>query len=146
MAGMSDWRAFWDSNHSIYVNARHKDVHYREIAEGIASYVPGPNARVLDYGCGEALHADKVAAVAGEVYLCDSAPTVRAQMAERFADNPRIKVLAPEEVEHLPSQTFDLIVSNSMAQYLSTAELDSLLALWRRLLKPAGILIVADVI
>jgi len=146
MAAMSDWRSFWDSNHSIYVNARHKDVHYREIAEGIATYVPGPNARVLDYGCGEALHADLVAAAAGEVYLSDSAATVRAQMAARFADNPRIKVLAPEKVEHLPSQTFDLIVSNSVVQYLTAAELDRLLALWRRLLKPDGALIVADVI
>jgi SAM-dependent methyltransferase len=146
MAAMSDWRSFWDSNHSIYVNARHKDVHYREVAEGIASYVPGPDARVLDYGCGEALHADLIAAVAGEVYLSDSAPTVRAHMKERFADNPHIKVLAPEEVEHLPSQTFDLIVSNSVVQYLTAAELERLLALWRRLLKSDGALIVADVI
>ena len=68
MAAMSDWRSFWDSNHSIYVNARHKDVHYREVAEGIAAYVPGPGARVLDYGCGEALHAEVVAAVAGELF------------------------------------------------------------------------------
>jgi SAM-dependent methyltransferase len=146
MAAMSDWRSFWDSNHSIYVNARHKDVHYREVAEGIASYVPGPDARVLDYGCGEALHADLIANVAGEVYLSDSAATVRAQMTERFAGNPRIKVLAPEEVEHLPSQSFDLIVSNSVVQYLTAAELERLLALWRRLLKPDGALIVADVI
>ena len=32
---MSDWRSFWDGEHSIYVNARHKDVHYREIADQI---------------------------------------------------------------------------------------------------------------
>jgi hypothetical protein len=67
---MSDWRSFWDSAHSIYVNARHKDVHYREIADRIAAFVPGPNARVLDYGCGEAIHADRVA-VAAQVLLCD---------------------------------------------------------------------------
>ena len=67
MAALSDWRSFWDGEHSIYVNARHKDVHYRDIAEGIVSYVPGPQARVLDFGCGEAIHADKVAAVAGEM-------------------------------------------------------------------------------
>jgi len=146
MTAMSDWRSFWDSNHSIYVNARHKDVHYREVAEGIARYVPGPDAHVLDYGCGEALHADLIAAVAREVYLSDSAATVRAQMTERFAGNPRIKVLAPEEVEHLPSQSFDLIVSNSVVQYLTAAELERLLSLWRRLLKPDGALIVADVI
>lgn len=143
---MSDWRSFWDSDHSIYVNARHKDVHYREIAEGIAAYVPGPQARVLDYGCGEALHAEIVAAVAGELYLSDFAPTVRGQVAARFAANPRIKVLAPEEVDRLPNGTFDLIVSNSMMQYLSAAELERVLTMWRRLLKPDGVLIVADVI
>jgi SAM-dependent methyltransferase len=146
MAAMSDWRSFWDSDHSIYVNARHKDVHYREIAEGIAAYVPGPQARVLDYGCGEALHAEIVAAVAGELYLSDFAPTVRGQVAARFAANPRIKVLAPEEVDRLPNGTFDLIVSNSMMQYLSAAELERVLTMWRRLLKPDGVLIVADVI
>jgi SAM-dependent methyltransferase len=143
---MSDWRSFWDSDHSIYVNARHKDVHYREVAEGVAAYVPGPQARVLDYGCGEALHAEIVAAVAGELYLSDFAPTVRAQVAARFVSNPRIKVLAPEEVDRLPNGTFDLIVSNSMMQYLSADELERVLAMWRRLLKPDGVLIVADVI
>ena len=143
---MSDWRSFWDSDHSIYVNARHKDVHYREVAEGVAAYVPGPQARVLDYGCGEALHAEIVAAVAGELYLSDFAPTVRAQVAGRFASNPRIKVLAPEEVDRLPNGTFALIVSNSMIQYLSADELERVLAMWRRLLKADGVLIVADVI
>jgi len=78
MAALSDWRSFWDGEHSIYVNARHQDVHYRDIAEGIVSYVPGPQARVLDFGCGEAIHADKVAAVAVQVWLCESAATVRA--------------------------------------------------------------------
>src|SRR5262245_22871078 len=78
MAALSDWRSFWDGTHSIYVNARHKDVHYREIAEQIAAFVPGPQAHVLDYGSGEAIHADKVAAVASEVLLCESAASVRA--------------------------------------------------------------------
>lgn len=146
MDAMSDWRSFWDSAHSIYVNARHKDVHYREIAEQIAAFVPGPGARVLDHGCGEAIHADRVAAVAAQVLLCDAAPSVRATLAARFAGKPRIKVLAPEEVERLPPGTLDLIVSNSMVQYLSGAELDQMLALWHRLLAPGGTLIVADVI
>jgi SAM-dependent methyltransferase len=146
MAAMADWRSFWDSEHSIYVNARHKDVHYREIAEQIAAFVPGPNARVLDFGCGDAIHADKVAAVATQVLLCDAAPSVRAAMAQRFAGNPKIKVIAPEEVDTLPSAGLDLIVANSVAQYLSREELDRLLAVWRRLLAPGGALIVADVI
>jgi SAM-dependent methyltransferase len=40
----------------------------------------------------------------------------------------------------------DLIVLNSVAQYLKRPELDALLALFRRLLAPGGILVVGDVI
>jgi SAM-dependent methyltransferase len=143
---MSDWRSFWDSEHSIYVNPRHKDVHYREIADQIAAFVPGPAARVLDYGSGDAIHADHVAAVAAEVTLCDAAPSVRASMASRFAGNPRIKVISPEEVAALPDGRLDLIVTNSVAQYLTEDELTRLLAMFRRLLAPGGTLIFADVI
>jgi SAM-dependent methyltransferase len=143
---MSDWRSFWDSEHSIYVNARHKDVHYREIADQIAAFVPSPAARVLDYGSGDAIHADRVAAVAAEVTLCDAAPSVRAAMASRFASNSKIKVIAPEEVAALPDGRLDLIVTNSVAQYLTEDELTRLLAMFRRLLTPNGTLIFADVI
>ncbi len=143
---MATWREFWDGAHSIYVNDRHRDVHYREIAEQIAAFVPGPHARVLDHGCGEAVHADLVAAKAREVLLCDGAPSVRRSIATRFAANPRIQVLAPEQVESLPQNSLDLIVANSLVQYLKADELDRLLTLWRRLLAPDGTLIVADVI
>jgi SAM-dependent methyltransferase len=146
MRAASDWRSFWDSAHSIYVNARHKDVHYRDIAERIAAFVPRPDACVLDYGCGEAIHADRVAAAAAQVLLCDSAPSVRAALAARFAGNAKIKVLAPDEVEAMPDGKLDLIVANSLTQYLTRGELERLLALWRRLLAPGGTLIVADVI
>jgi SAM-dependent methyltransferase len=146
MGAMTDWRTFWNSDHSIYVNDRHKDIHYREIADQIAAFVPGPDARVLDHGSGDAVHADRVAAVAAEVLLCDAAANVRAAMAQRFANDPRIKVLAPDEVETQAAGSLDLIVSNSMAQYLTPAELDRLLAVWRRLLRPGGTLIVGDVI
>jgi SAM-dependent methyltransferase len=143
---MSSWREFWDSAHSIYVNDRHKDVHYRDVAEQIAAFVPGPDARVLDHGCGEAIHADIVAAKAREVLLCDAATTVRAAISARFAGNPKIRTIAPEEIERLPDASFDLIFANSLVQYLTAAELDQMLALWRRLLAPGGTLIVADVI
>jgi SAM-dependent methyltransferase len=143
---MSDWRSFWDSAHSIYVNARHKDVHYREIADQIAAFVPGPQARVLDYGCGEAIHADRVAAVAAQVLLCDAAPSVRIAIAARFAADPRIRALAPEDVDKLPDRSLDLIVSNSVTQYLTPAELDRVLGLWQRLLAPGGTLVIGDVI
>jgi SAM-dependent methyltransferase len=142
----SGWLAFWDSSHSIYVNARHKDVHYRLIAEQVAALVPGPDARVLDYGSGEALCADLVAASAGEVILCEAAPGVRAGIAARFAGNAKIRAAGPEEVAQLPERSIDLIVLHSVAQYLQPAETDALFGLFRRLLKSDGILVVSDVI
>jgi SAM-dependent methyltransferase len=143
---ISDWLAFWDKPQSIYVNARHKDVHYRLIAEELAALVPSRTARVLDYGCGEALHADLVAAAAGELLLCDGAPSVRSAISARFAGNPKIRALAPEEVERSPDQNLDFIVLHSVAQYLTAEQTQSLLQLFHRLLQPAGILLVSDVI
>ena len=143
---MTTWREFWDSAHSIYVSDRHKDVHYRDVAEQLAAFVPRPDARVLDVGSGEAIHAGLVAARAREVLLCDAAASVRATITARFAGNPKIKVLAPEEVERLPDASLDLVFANSLVQYLTEAELDRMLALWRRLLAPGGTLVVADVI
>jgi hypothetical protein len=32
---LKDWVSFWDSDHPIYVNERHLDAHYRQIAEDI---------------------------------------------------------------------------------------------------------------
>jgi SAM-dependent methyltransferase len=143
---ISAWLAFWDTSHPIYVNARHKDVHYRLIAQAIAHLVPGPAARVLDYGSGEALHAYLVAAVAGEVLLCEGAPGVRAGLAARFAGNPKIRVVAPGDIERLPDGSLDLILLHSVAQYLTADEANALFKLFRRLLRADAALVVSDVI
>jgi SAM-dependent methyltransferase len=140
------WIAFWNGAHPIYVNARHKDVHYSVIAKAIAALVPRPDARVLDYGCGEALHAGIVAAAAGELLLCEAAPRVRAGLAARFANNPKIRAVAPEEVERLPDHALDLVVLHSVAQYLTPEETARLFVLFHRLLKSDGFLVVSDVL
>lgn len=142
----ASWIAFWDTSHSIYVNARHRDVHYRLIASGIAERVANPSARVLDYGSGEALHADIVAAAASELLLCESAPGVRARLAAHFAENPKIRAIAPADVERLPPASLDLIVLHSVAQYLEPREADRLFALFKRLLRADGVLVVSDII
>jgi SAM-dependent methyltransferase len=143
---IADWLAFWDHPHFIYVNARHKDVHYRLVAKEIAALVPAPDARVLDYGSGEALHADIVAAAASELLLCEAAPGVRAGLEKRFADNPKIRVVAPHEIARLPEHSLDLIVMHSVLQYVTSAGAGVLFALFHRILKPGGVLVVSDVV
>lgn len=143
---IADWIGFWDSPHFIYANARHKDVHYRLIAHEIAALVANPDARVLDYGAGEALHAEIVAGAAAEVWLCEAAPTVREALAARLAGNGKIHVVAPHEIARLPERTLDLIVLHSVVQYLTPAGAGALFALFHRLLKPGGLLVVSDIL
>jgi SAM-dependent methyltransferase len=146
------WLEFWDGSQVPYINARHKDVHYRLIANDIARLVPFPKARVLDYGCGDALHADIVAAAAGELVLCEAAPRIRARLAARFGGdeaaegNSNIRVISPEQMERLPDHSFGLIVVHSVIQYLTRTETEALLSVFERLLQPEGILIIGDVI
>ena len=143
---MRDWVSFWDSDHSIYVSARHVDVHYRTIADMIVRYVPSPDAVVLDFGCGEALHADRVAAACRHLILVDAAPKVRTGLAARFGNEPMIEVRAPAELADVPDRSIDLVVMHSVAQYLKSAEFSALLVLFRRLLRPGGLLLIGDVI
>lgn len=144
---MSDWISFYDFKHSvIYVNARHRDVHYRTIATDIRAYVPSVEASVLDYGCGEATSADLVAAACRQLTLVEGAPNVRATLKARYEGNAKIAVLTPDEAAARPPASFDLIVLHSVAQYLSVAELERLLKIFRALIKPNGLVIVGDVV
>jgi SAM-dependent methyltransferase len=142
-----DWISFYDFKHSvIYVNERHRDVHYRTIAEDIRGYVPPHSANVLDYGCGEATSSDLVAAAAAHLTLVEAAPNVRAALTARYADNPKVSVLTPDEAAAKSPASFDLIVMHSVAQYLTAAELDRLLGVFRRLVKPDGLVIIGDIV
>jgi SAM-dependent methyltransferase len=141
-----NWRDYWNQDTPIYVSERHKLLHYQLIAEDIAALVPSPRAHVLDYGCGEALSAARVAAKCERLYLCDAAPLVRDRLRERFGGNRKIEVLGPEEMERVPDASLDLVVVNSLLQYLSREELQALLRLWRAKLTPDGRLVLADVI
>jgi SAM-dependent methyltransferase len=141
----SDWIAFWDGKHSIYVSPRHAAAHFRRIAEDIRAYAPNGGV-MLDYGCGEALSADMVAEPTARLILSEAAPQVRAALAARFAGHDKIAVRPAAEVAALPAQSVDVVVMHSVSQYLTAAELDSLLVVFRRLLRPNGLLVVGDVI
>jgi SAM-dependent methyltransferase len=140
------WRDFWNGEHAIYVSPRHKALHYRQIATDLIGHIPAPDAVVLDHGCGEALDAGRVAGHCGKLYLCEAAPSVRDKLRAMLGGKTNVAVVSPEEVEALPDETLDLVVANSLIQYLSRDELVALLATWRGKLKPGGKLVVADII
>jgi SAM-dependent methyltransferase len=141
-----NWRDYWNQDTPIYTGERHKLLHYRLIANDIIGLIPSPDAALLDYGCGEALFADKIAAKCARLILSDAAPLVRERLNERFKDNERITVLSTDDVADLPDASFDLIVVNSIVQYLSLDEFRALLKLARDKLKEDGRLILGDII
>lgn len=141
-----NWREYWNQDTPIYASERHKLLHYRLVANDIVGLIPSPEAQVLDYGCGEALFADRVAGRCGHLYLCDAAPLVRDRLHARLGGNPKITILSPEDLPGIADASLDLIVVNSLLQYLSLEELRAALRLWRGKLKTTGKLVIADVV
>jgi len=143
---MKSWIEYWNSDHPIYVNDRHLMLHYRGIAQDIADLVPGPDAQVLDFGCGEALSADLIAQKCRRLLLVDSAPTIREKLKARVEGNRAVHVLAPEEAKALAASSLDLVVIHSVAQYLTKPDFAALVADFAQKLKSGGSLIVGDIL
>src|SRR6202045_277623 len=143
---MEDWIDYYDSTQTIYASKLHRDLHFQLIARDIIGYIPSPDAAVLDYACGEALSAAAVAEACGKLYLAEPAPGVRGRLIARFAPNTKIRVRSLDDLRKMEEKSVDLAVMNSVAQYMTPAELDSAFAIVRRLLKADGRLILGDVL
>ena len=142
---MSDWLKFWEQANRIYVNDRHRTVHYARVADDILAVLPPDRTRiVLDYGCGDALEAPRVAQRCSRLWLYDASQAVRARLHARFAAPGTIIVV--DDTAAMAPGSVDVIVINSVVQYLTRDELDRLLAECHRLLTAAGVLVIADVI
>jgi ubiquinone/menaquinone biosynthesis C-methylase UbiE len=143
---MDDWIDYYDSTHTIYASKLHRDLHFQLIARDMISFISSPDAVVLDYSCGEALSAAKVAEACGKLYLAEPAPGVRGRLIARFAPNTKIRVRSLDDLRKMTEKSIDVAVMNSVVQYMTAEELDGAFAVIRRLLKPGGRLVVGDVL
>jgi SAM-dependent methyltransferase len=100
---------------------------------------------VLDYGCGEALSAARLARECGKLLLYDAAPHVREKLRARYGREARIEVLEDGTLGAVTDASLDLVVANSLVQYLAPGEFSLLLDLWRGKLKAGGRLLLADI-
>jgi ubiquinone/menaquinone biosynthesis C-methylase UbiE len=143
---MDDWIDYYDSTHTIYASKLHRDLHFQVIAKDIIGYISSPDAVVLDYACGEALSAARVADACGKLFLAEPAPGVRGRLIARFAPNTKIRVRSLDDLRKMDEKSVDLVVMNSVAQYMRPNELDAAFAVVRRLLKPGGRLVLGDIL
>jgi SAM-dependent methyltransferase len=141
------WRDYWNGDTPIYANERHKILHDAWVARDILRLIEGEDQTVLDFGCGEARSADELLPRCRKLWLCDGAPAIRARLSARFLGEPQIIICEPEEIEHrLEEASLDMIVLNSVMQYLDRPSFQALLAQFARKLKPGGTIILGDVI
>ena len=143
---MDDWIDYYDSTHTIYASKRHRDLHFELIARDIIGYITAPDEVVLDYACGEALSAGRVAEVCGQLILAEPAPGVRGRLIARFAPYTKIKVRSLDDIRKMAENSVDLVVMNSVAQYMTAAELDFAFSVIRKVLKPSGRFVLGDVL
>ena len=143
---MDEWIDYYDSTHTIYASKLHRDLHFQVIARDIIGYISSQDQVVLDYACGEALFAARVADACSKLFLAEPAPGVRGRLIARFAPNTKIRVRSLDDLRTMEEKSIDLVVMNSVAQYMTPEELDSAFAVIRRLLKPAGHLVLGDIL
>jgi len=141
------WAEFWSGDHPIYVNARHAAVHYDRIAADLSGLLRGRDRpTVVDWGCGDAYAARALAKACGELLLYDAVGAVRQRLEARFSGVAGVRVLDDSGWQSLADGSVDVIVMNSVAQYLSEAELGTVLDGFRRRLRPGGEVYLADII
>ena len=91
--GAKSWLDFWNGDTAIYACDRHRELHYEGVARDLSAHVPSPDSLVLDYGCGEALFAARLARECSRLLLYHAAPLVRGRLRARFANEARIEIL-----------------------------------------------------
>src|SRR3954464_607845 len=143
---MDEWIDYYDSTHTIYASKLHRELHFQLIAKDIVGYISSPDDVVLDYACGEALFAAKVAQACGKLILAEPAPGVRGRLIARFAPNTKIRVVSLDELRQMTEKSIDLVVMNSVAQYMTPHELDVAFSVIKRLLKPGGRMVLGDIL
>ena len=140
------WVEFWNQETPLYVNERHRRLHYDLVTRDVLAHLPAHNACVVDYGCGDTPTAARLAAACGHLFLCDAAPRVRERLGARYADHRNITVISPQQFEELRAHSITMIIVNSVVQYLSKPQFIALIEQARQKLAPGEVLLLADIV
>ena len=137
---MSDtWLRYWQGtpdNDYLTVEANVVAEHV------IAHFEVSPQTSILDFGCGYGHVAARLAEHAGHVFLWDAVPHVLASAADRVAA-PNVSIAQLDQPGEHPS--VDLIVVNSVIQYMNRRSLSAWMSRWREIIGSEGALLLSDV-
>jgi SAM-dependent methyltransferase len=101
---------------------------------------------VLDFGCGHGFVAAGLAPQVGHVSVWDASPEMRRRARLRLAGQPNAALLDLSVTGGWDGPGFDLILVNSVVQYMGVDEFAGWLRHWRRMLAPGGRIVLSDLI
>ncbi len=137
------WSTYWegmDHRHIFVVEARDYVARLRR------SVALQGNERCLDFGCGFGYVAELLAPSVAHVAYWDAAERMRRATAERTVALPTV---TPVDLGGpLPTDAvgaFDLVLANSVVQYMTSAELADWMVRWRSLLASGGRIVLSDI-
>lgn len=110
----------------------------------VGPHLPGLSGTVLDWGCGDALAAERIADQAGTVLLYDGAASTRDRLRTRYGSHPRIRI--PNNFDEVSTASIDLIIASSVVQNLSIEDFNEVLRSFYFLLRPGGAILLGDII
>jgi len=143
----SSWKEFWNRKNRIYVSERHLNAYYEGLIRGLKRLLPQKRPlELLDYGCGEARGAAKLAGDGIRVRLYDVVPYMRERAKEHSAGVADVQVLEDAAFEGLASGSLYTVFVYSVLQYVSKEEFVKLLTRFHALLRPGGVFILGDVV
>lgn len=134
------WREFWNADARPHPLLR---IEAGEYVRRLGSVIRlAPSLRVYDFGCGPAHVAELLAPHVASIHAWDDSASQRARARQRTASLASVRIL---DSPPGPDLRFDLILANSVVQYVSCDALGPLLSDWNHRLAPDGQVIVSDI-
>ena len=142
----SPWQAYWEG-----LSERRRRLFCEQASEymrRLESVLSLRSTRcVLDFGCGFGFVAAMLARRVGQVYLWDASENMRRYALVNVAGHQNIQFVDLSDPKAVPRDLrFDLILVNSVVQYMSRDEFAVRLFQWRSMLARRGWIVVSDLI
>lgn len=138
------WSAFWEGAAHLHIHRVEADDYLERLRREVPLL---PTDHVFDFGCGFGHVVSLLALIMASVGYWDAAGQMLAATAARTAAlGDRV---APVDlagpVPDTATASYDLVLANSVVQYMSADELAGWLPRWRSMLAPGGRIVLSDI-
>ncbi len=141
---------YWQSHYDSMAHHESLDLFDAEARDYFARLervVPlGDFEQVLDFGCGLGFVSELLATRVGSLFYWDYSENMLETARTRLADTANARAIDLSCPDEDQADFFDLIVINSVIQYMSEDDLSQWLNRWRGMLNGDGVLVISDLI